>query len=103
MVGGYINRWESFPAVYSSQLHIGQEHADNYDSQQSHLVLPEAPHRVINALLFQEQLPWDAVRQEKLSVFFCVGVCVGYCVLRSGYAAILTWCHCCRTTVLSIH
>lgn len=59
----------SFPAVDSSQLHVGQSHADQNDSQQSHLVLPEAPHGVVNVLHFQECLPWDsAAGQDTLRV-----------------------------------
>lgn len=48
-----VDAWASFPAVDSSQLHVGQGHADQYHSKQSHLVLPEAPHRVVDALYFQ--------------------------------------------------
>lgn len=61
--------WASFPAIDSSQLHVGQSHADQHDSQQSHLVLPEAPRGVVDALHFQEFLPWDsAARQDVLRV-----------------------------------
>lgn len=42
--------WASFPAVDSPQLHVGQSQEDQYESQQSHVVLPEAPHGVVDAL-----------------------------------------------------
>lgn len=62
-------RWASFPAVNSPQLHVGQSQEDHYESQQSHLILPEAPHRVVDALCLQEQLPWDsAAREDTLRV-----------------------------------
>lgn len=56
----FVDGGASFPAVDSSQLDVGQGHADQQDSQQSHWVLPEAPHRVVDALYFQELLPWDS-------------------------------------------
>jgi len=78
MIGGYVNiSWDSFPAVDSSQLYVGQRHADHCDAQQSHLVLPEAPHGVVDVLVFQEQLPWDAAATDKRgSACVCVCVCV---------------------------
>lgn len=53
----WTHEWASFPAVDSSQLDVGQAHADKYDSQQGHHVPPEAPHGVVDTLLFQEIFP----------------------------------------------
>lgn len=80
----FMDWGESFPAVDSSQLHIGQDHADNYDSQQSHLVLPEAPHRVVDVLFFQEQLPWDAAAQTRDIKCVCICVNSGKCYHTHG-------------------
>lgn len=95
MCGSFEDRdgWASFPAVDSAQLHVGQSHADQNDSQQSHLVLPEAPHGVVDFLHLQESLPWDsATRQEALRA--SVRIVVEYKECFCGYLA-LTRC-CCR-------